>query len=351
MNARERVATVLNGGIPDRVPIHDGYWQTTIERWQREGLPTGVSPEDYFDLEMVWIGGDWTLQLPERVVSQGEQSRTYWDDMGALRSDLRTDIGWTTQWRDFSIKTRDDWLKYRERMAFNPSRIPASAMAAYQRARAQGKFVCYQAHACFHPTWMKIGMEQEMMWMLEQPEWMHEMFAAHTTLILEIFDAMWDMGMAFDGALIADDLGYQANPLISPRLYRELVWPYHKQVCDHLAERGVKSLLHSDGNIAPLIPHFIEAGFAGLHPLEAKAGLDVCQLKPQYGDRLVLFGNIDARKLSGSKEEIEEEIAGKVSMAKERGGYIYHSDHSVPNTVSFENYCFALECVKRYGTY
>ena len=351
MNARERITTVLNGGIPDRVPIHDGYWQTTIERWQREGMPTDVAPQDYFDLEMVWIAGDWTLQLPERVVSEEEHSRTYWDEMGALRSDLRTDIGWTSQWRDFSIKSREDWLKYKERMAFNPSRIPASAMARYERARVQDKFICYQAHGCFHPTWMKIGMEQEMMWMLEQPEWMHEMFAAHTTLILDIFDAMWEMGMAFDGALIADDLGYQASPLISPRLYRELVLPYHKQVCDHLAERGLKAMLHSDGNVAPLIPLFIDAGFAGLHPLEAKAGLDVRQLKPQYGDRLVLFGNIDARKLSGTKEEIEEEIADKVTAAKQGGGYIYHSDHSVPNSVSFENYCFALDCVKRYGAY
>jgi uroporphyrinogen decarboxylase len=351
MNSRERIATVLSGGIPDRVPIHDGFWKTTVDRWRREGMPQGISPHDFFGLEMVWISGDWSLQLPERVLSQDAQSRTYWDEMGALRSDLHTEIGWTSQWRDYSIKTQDDWLRYRHLMAYNPSRIPASAMAAYDDARAKGCFVCYQAHGCFHPTWMKIGMEQEMMWLIDQPEWMHDMFAVHTTLILDLFDAMSDMGMAFDGALIADDLGYQAGPLISPRLYREMVYPHHRRVCDHLAERGLKALLHSDGNVASLIPHFIEAGFAGLHPLEAKAGMDVRQLKPQYGSQLVLFGNIDVRKLSGTREEIEEEIASKVPVAKQDGGYIYHSDHSVPNSVSFENYCFALECIKRYGAY
>jgi uroporphyrinogen decarboxylase len=66
---------------------------------------------------------------------------------------------------------------------------------------------------------------------------------------------------------------------------------------------------------------------------------------------LVFLGNIDVRKLSGSRPEIEQEIAPKITAAKEGGGYIYHSDHSVPNSVSLENYRFALALVKQYGAY
>ncbi|MBM3188566.1 MAG: hypothetical protein FJZ90_07590, partial [Chloroflexi bacterium] len=159
------------------------------------------------------------------------------------------------------------------------------------------------------------------------------------------------MGMEFDGARLADDLGYVKAPLISPAMYDELVLPHHKRVCDHLARDGVKTLLHSDGNVAPLIPGFLRAGFVGLHPLEAKAGLDVRELKPEYGNRLILYGNIDVRKLSGTKEEIKEEITAKLPVAKAGGGYIYHSDHSVPHSVSFENYRFALELIRQYGAY
>jgi uroporphyrinogen decarboxylase len=110
-------------------------------------------------------------------------------------------------------------------------------------------------------------------------------------------------------------------------------------------------MLHSDGHVTPLIPSFLEAGFAGLHPLEAKAGLDVRELKAQYGGRLVLLGNVDARALAGTRAEIEAEIAKKVAGAKDGGGYIYHSDHSVPNSVSFDNYSYAIELVKQYGSY
>ena len=194
-------------------------------------------------------------------------------------------------------------------------------------------------------------MEKMLMLMLDEPEFIYELFAAHARLVVEIHDGLRAKGIEFDAARMADDLGAVAGPFISPALYRELVYPHHKYVCDQLAARGLKTTLHSDGNVGPLIPHFLDAGFAALHPLEVKAGLDARELKRQYGGSLVLWGNIDVRKLAGSREEIEEEIVSKIPVVKENGGYIYQSDHSVPSNVSFENYSFAIELVKRYGAY
>ena len=352
MNSRERVMAVFAGEVPDRVPRSCGFWVSTVERWHREGLSREVSPGAYFgNDEIVRIEGDWSLQLPERVIKEGDQTRTYWDADGALRRDLRTDEGWTSQWLDYTIKTRDDWYQYRDRLAYNDSRIPDSAEEIWCHARAEGKAFFYQAHACFHPTWARIGMVNEMMLMLQNPDWIHEMFAAQTQLVIDIYEGTIRRGLSFDAAFMADDLGYTAAPLISPETYRELVFPHHKRLCDYFTERGLQTFLHSDGNVGPLIPHFLEAGFCGLHPLEAKTGLDVRDLKPTYGERLILHGNIDVRKLAGSREEVEEEIASKVTIAKEGGGYIYSADHSVPNDVSLENYRYAMQLLDRYGAY
>jgi len=48
---------------------------------------------------------------------------------------------------------------------------------------------------------------------------------------------------------------------------------------------------------------------------------------------------------------IEEEIKRKITVAKEGGGYIYHSDHSVPKNVSFKQYRRVIELAKKYGNY
>ena len=352
MTSRERVTTVLSGDIPDRVPLSDSYWETTIDRWRREGLPEDVEPNKYFGTdEIVFIAGDYTMQFPKRVISDLEATRVYWDADGALKRDLHAPDGWTSQWLDFTVKTHDDWARHKSRMEYNDSRIPAASIDAFNTANRDGKFVCYSAHACFHSTWMKTGMENELMSMLTDKDFIHEIFDAHTSLVIRIFEGFLSRGVRFDGVRLADDLGYKSSTLISPELYRELVYPYHRKLCAYFSERGLPTLLHSDGDISALIPHFIDAGFCGLHPLEVKAGLDMRELRSRYGSDLILFGNIDARSFAGSPEEIEHEISTKLAIARETGGYIYHSDHSVPNNVSLSNYRLAMSLVARYGSY
>lgn len=351
MTSQERVHTVLSGGVPDRVPFQDSYWATTVERWRREGMPADVDPGDYFGCEIARLGGDYTLQLPEETVEETDRYRIYTDANGARRKDLNTADGWTPGWVDFEIRTREDWHRLKARAEYNPSRIPAGIQGAYRRAREKGKFVTFSVHACFHPTWHKIGMERMFIWMQEESDLVADMYGAHTQLIIDLFEGIRALGVEYDGAWLSDDLGYRNAPLISPEMYREMVMPHHKRLCDHFAGAGLKTILHSDGNVGPLIPMFLEAGFAALHPLEAKAGLDVRELKPEYGDRLVLFGNIDVRALAGDREAIEEEVRAKVAFGKAGGGYMFHSDHSVPNDVSLENYRFALEMLEKYGGY
>ena len=100
----------------------------------------------------------------------------------------------------------------------------------------------------------------------------------------------------------------------------------------------------------PLIPDVVDTGVDALNPLEIKAGMDVRYLKKVYGDRLVLHGGVNA-VLWDKKEEIVAEIEDLVPMLKEHGGYIFSSDHSIPNSVSADNFRSIIETVKRVGTY
>jgi uroporphyrinogen decarboxylase len=80
--------------------------------------------------------------------------------------------------------------------------------------------------------------------------------------------------------------------------------------------------------------------------------MDLPELKREYGDSLAFMGGIDVRAMANPDPRlIEEEISTKIPIAKEGGGYIYHSDHSVPNNVSFQQYCRVIELVKEYGSY
>ena len=76
------------------------------------------------------------------------------------------------------------------------------------------------------------------------------------------------------------------------------------------------------------------------------------ELKKQYGDVLSFMGGIDARMMASlDPNDIFREISTKLPAVKRGGGYIYHSDHSVPDNVSFEQYCRVMELVNEYGAY
>ena len=74
------------------------------------------------------------------------------------------------------------------------------------------------------------------------------------------------------------------------------------------------------------------------------------KLKETYGDKLVFHGGINA-VLWDNKEAIIEEIRKYVPKMKETGGYIFSSDHYIPNSVSLENFRAIVDEVKRVGAY
>ena len=80
--------------------------------------------------------------------------------------------------------------------------------------------------------------------------------------------------------------------------------------------------------------------------------MDLVELKKQYGDKLSFMGGIDVRAMADPDPAvIEQEIRTKVPVAMEGGGFIYHSDHSVPDSVSFDQYRRVIDLVLEYGTY
>ena len=100
----------------------------------------------------------------------------------------------------------------------------------------------------------------------------------------------------------------------------------------------------------PLVPELVEIGIDALNPLEVKAGMDALALKERFGDRLVLHGGVNA-VLWDDKEAIVAEIERVVPALKENGGYIFSSDHSIPNSVSADNFREIVAAAKRAGSY
>jgi uroporphyrinogen decarboxylase len=167
---------------------------------------------------------------------------------------------------------------------------------------------------------------------------------------LALLDMVWEAGYTFDSIFWYDDMGYKQNTFFSPRMYRNLLKPFHQKAIDWAHAHGIPAHLHSCGDIHPFLPDLVGMGLDALNPLEVKAGMDPCALKRQYGDRLVFHGGINA-VLWDQPEAIQAEMEKVVPVMKENGGYIFSSDHSVPSSVGLEDFRRIVELAKKLGSY
>jgi uroporphyrinogen decarboxylase len=78
--------------------------------------------------------------------------------------------------------------------------------------------------------------------------------------------------------------------------------------------------------------------------------MDPVQLKRQYGEKLVFHGGVNA-VLWDQPEAIRAEMERVIPVMKENGGYIFSSDHSVPSSVSLEDFRRIVELAKKLGSY
>lgn len=352
MTSKERVLKVLNHQIPDRIPIMDSPWSSTVQRWHKEGLPEDTTPMEYFGFEFEYFGADLTPRFPVKVLEKNEEYIITTTPQGGKRKNHR-DYSTTPEVIDWPIKTKEDWKEIKKRLMADFTRVNwAMGLANNKTACEEERFVCFSAACGYDALQAYMRSEQLLTAMAEDPGWVKEMVMTLAELTIIMAELMINNGFRFDGAFLFNDMGYKNGLLFSPDTYQKTHYDADRLLYAYFHSKGMKTLLHSCGNVTELVPVLIDTGLDCLQPLEVKAGMNLIRLKENYGDQLAFMGGIDVRLMADEDPaKIEEEIKKKFEVAKKNGGYIYHSDHSIPKNVSFQQYCRVMELVKKYGAY
>ncbi|MCD6334934.1 MAG: hypothetical protein J7M27_06340 [Candidatus Latescibacteria bacterium] len=352
MTSRERFLRMFDHREADRIPIIDSPWGATIERWQREGMPKEVSYVDYFGLDHVaGISVDNSPRYDERVIEETEEYKITTTRWGATLKNWKHAAS-TPEFLDFTIIDPDSWEKARERIEPDRNRINWERLEK-QYPTWQEKGTWIQAGLWFGfditHSWT-VGTERLLCALIENPAWCMDMFSHLLEVDLALLDMVWEAGYRFDCVAWPDDMGYKHSQFFSPNTYREVLKPFHKRAIDWAHAKGIKAHLHSCGDVNPFIPELIGIGLDALNPLEVKAGMDPIHLKKTYGKDLVLHGGINA-VLWDDPAAIQVEMKKVVPVMKESGGYIFSSDHSVPSSVSLNDFRQIVELAKELGSY
>ena len=186
------------------------------------------------------------------------------------------------------------------------------------------------------------GMEKLFLSFYDNPDLVHALFDELLQAQILFYKRQLDaIGEFVQIVEIADDLGSQNSPLISPEIYRAFLKPAHAKLVKYIKQKAlhVKILIHSCGSVEPFIDDFIDIGIDILNPMQPRAyNMEPCQLKEKYSGRICFEGGIDVQQtMLGNTEKVQKEVRNRVKTFGTQGGYILAPSHNLGEDVPLKN--------------
>ena len=365
----ERMNKTLRHEEADRVPVSDFFWGGFLQRWRQEkGLPADTDIYAYYDLDWIVASPNMDPHIKafeilketdeEVVVRTGFEAtlrKKFADPMPAF---LKFETDTLDKMAAFTF---DDPWDDRRYFSAGDNQLSGVGDGFTRNLPAwvetikslRPNFPVYGSVCEGHEMlWRIIGTENVLTWIGLYPDELGRFIARVGEFMIELTKAQIKAADGLiDGMVIWGDVAYVRDMLFSPVFWRKHFKPIVKELVQICHANKLPVIYHGCGNVKRIFEDFIEIGVDAYNPLEAKAGLDVVELRQEYGHQLGFCGNMNVLDWAlKSKEELKAIVLRKLNAAK-GGGYIFQSDHSVPTNISAENYEYVINLVREYGKY
>lgn len=354
MNDRERFHACFNYQPVDRVPFWTwGGWPETIDRWRSEGYNPNKHDLTMGADRVHWMG-QWFFPNPpfeREVIEEDAKTVLYINHEGILMRE-RKDNPYSSmpQFVRFPVETREDFRAFwKARMKPDlEARVGPGHQARLQELRAAEiplVVISDRWGGFFGPLRNLVGVECLCTLFYDDPAFVEEMMDATADFIIAMLGRILDV-VEIDAYVFWEDMAYKTGPLLSPKLARKYMLPRYRRVVEFVRERGVPWIgLDSDGRINGLLPIWMDAGIDFVYPFEVQAGMDVIEVRRQFGRDLRIVGGVDKRAVAEGPEAIDRELERLAPLLSE-GGYLPMLDHSCPPDISWSNYTTYMDLLE-----
>jgi uroporphyrinogen decarboxylase len=341
MNGRQRVITLIEGGIPDRVPLCELIIDAKVIK--------KINPAwSYMDIaeetvDMVVTNTPSLLYRKEIIDSSKGIFKNEWgiirqESAQSVSMPLSGPIKSEEDLKDFKVPDPNDDFRYIE---LN------SLLERFKGKKAVGMHL----HDVFNYPYYLRGMEEFLIDLVSNRDLVKRLVDISVEHNIAIAKKALKMGADF--ILLGDDYGMTTGPIFSPRTFEELLLPGFRTIILEIKSMGGFVIKHCCGNINSLLDMMVDSGIDILHPLDKTAGMDIGAVQEKYMDRIVVMGGIDCGDLLTNKSEndVIEETKQLLKNVSSKGRHIVSSSNTIHPKVKPENYLAMVNTVKKYGKY
>jgi hypothetical protein len=206
-----------------------------------------------------------------------------------------------------------------------------------------------------HPKGIRDVAEWYMSTKSRRP-YIHQIFARQVEYAIANLARIHEtVGDAFDAVFTCGtDFGTQKSTFCSVATFRELWFPYYKEINDWIhTNTHWKTFKHSCGAVETLIPSLIECGFDILNPVQCSAArMDPRHLKDAYGASVVFWGGgVDTQKTLpfGTPDEVRREVLTRCEIFSRDGGFVFNTIHNIQAGTPVLNVVAMLNAVREFN--
>jgi uroporphyrinogen decarboxylase len=337
LSGEERIIRALNRQEPDRVPHFEWY----IDKKVMSAISKGSDYEKFcyeMDIDAICID----LNFDKKMIADD----LIQDEWGMIKKDTGESHTYPV---DGPIRTLKDAEEYIPPDPLAPGRYDSVEKAVKEHSGK--KALVLHLNDVFSIPSRLMPFETFLIKVFEEPETVKALVKMSVDINLKMAEEAVKRGVKI--VYTGDDFAYNSGPIISPLKFREIFYPELKRVVTGFKELGLLAIKHTDGNIMPILDMIIDSGFDCLDPIDPIAGMDLRQMKVDYGEGICLKGNVDCSTTLSFKTEKEtiEETRECLNIAMPGGGYILSSSNSIHSAVKPENYLAMLDALKKFGRY
>jgi len=362
MNSREIInAIVRDKSCPERMGLFEHWWEDTLPAWENEhGFPKGINPVDYFnhDIRGMSVGFNNTQAIigQNEIIDEDDETVVKITGWGATLRYWKHKAG-TPEHIDFELVNENIWReKYRPHLLeLDVHRFDDLDVVRerHKKLMSEDKWVCHMNLLPVEIMRASMGDVVMLESLYINPAWIKDFCDVVTNMQITHYDYLFSEVGKPDGMFLYEDMGYTYAPIMSPELQREHIFPHHRRIIDFFHSHNLPVIIHSCGKIRPYLQAILDSGADCLQVLEAKADQHVGEFAEYVDNKMAFMGNLDILAYeTNDRAALEMEIIPKLDIIKEkRIPYVYHSDHSIPRSVSPETYQYSLELFKKHGGY
>ncbi len=360
MTPRERFLATVNFEPIDRPFRWEaiGYWDETLARWQKEGLPENVVDDINFyffndyDLHIpVYLGADqhagFDPLFEEKIIKQDELHIIKRDFTGSTVKVLADGTSTPPFYLEFPVRDKESWEKTKVYLdPETPGRLEPFAPFV-ELAKENPLPLIFYIPGVFGTHRHLFGFDRLMYSYYDQPELLHEI-SRHWVYLWKSVIANVHRERAVDVVNIWEDMCGKNGPLIGPNMFETFISPYYRALIDfYTKELNIPVIgVDTDGDLTVLIPKFVEAGVNFIYPFEVQAGMDILNVRKDWPNQFAIMGGIDKRALALDREAIDSELERVLPFMLEKGGFIPSLDHNIPPDVPLENWLYYRDRVR-----